>query len=125
MNGQRGMHHGALLSHKKDEITLPAANVDAAKDHHTKKEGERQTPCDITYMESKICINEPIYKTERHRDREQSCGCQVGGPVEGKGWESAISRCKLLSVGWINNTLLYSMGNYIQYPVINQNGKGY
>ena len=29
-------------------------------------------------------------------------------------------------VGWIKNKiLLYSMGNYIQYPVINHNGKEY
>ena len=45
--------------------------------------------------------------------------------MEGKAWEPVISRCKLFSVGWINNTLLHSMGNYIQYPAINQNGKGY
>ena len=33
---------------------------------------------------------------------------------------------KLLSIGWINNkVLLYSTGNYIQYPVINHNGKEY
>ena len=41
-------------------------------------------------------------------------------------WESGISRCKLLYVGWINyKVLLYSAGNYIQYPVINHNGKEY
>ena len=32
--------------------------------------------------------------------------------------------CKLLYIAWINNkVLLYSTGNYIQYPVINHNGK--
>ena len=41
-------------------------------------------------------------------------------------WEFGVSRCKLLSIGWINNKdLLYSTGNYIQYPVINHNGKEY
>ena len=35
-------------------------------------------------------------------------------------WEFRISRCKLLYIEWINNkVLLYSKGNYIQYPVIN------
>ena len=35
-----------------------------------------------------------------------------------------ISRCKLLYVEWINNKVpLYSTENYIQYPVINHNGK--
>ena len=42
----------------------------------------------------------------------------------GKDWEFGISRCKLVCIGWINNkVLLYSTGNYIQYPVINHNGK--
>ena len=44
----------------------------------------------------------------------------------GKDWEFGVSRCKLLYRGWINNkVLLYSTGNYIQYPVINHNGKEY
>ena len=43
---------------------------------------------------------------------------------EEKDWEFGISRGKLLYIGWINNkVLLYSIGNYIQYPVINHNGK--
>ena len=58
-----------------------------------------------------------------HRHREQTCGCQGGGGGERMGWELGISRCKLLYVGWINNkVLLYSIRNYIQYPVINHNG---
>ena len=41
-------------------------------------------------------------------------------------WEFGINRCKLLYGEWINNkVLLYSTGNYIQYPVINHKGKGY
>ena len=38
-------------------------------------------------------------------------------------WEHGISRCKLLYIRWINKVLLYSTGKYIQYPVINHNGK--
>ena len=38
-------------------------------------------------------------------------------------WESGISRCRLLYIGWINKVLLYSTGNYIQCPVIKQNGQ--
>ena len=46
-----------------------------------------------------------------------------GGRKDG---EFRISRSKLLHIGWINNkVLLYSTGNYIQYPVINHNGKEY
>ena len=43
----------------------------------------------------------------------------------GKDWEFGVSRCKLVHIGWINKVLLYSTGNYIQYPVINHNGKEY
>ena len=47
----------------------------------------------------------------------------VGGGMD---WESGVSRCKLLYIGWINNkVLLYSTENYIQYPMINHNGKEY
>ena len=45
---------------------------------------------------------------------------------ERKDWELGINRRKLLYIGWINNKVLpYSTGNYIQYPVINHNGKEY
>ena len=44
----------------------------------------------------------------------------------GKDWEFGISRCKLIYTEWIiNKVLLCSTGNYIQYPVINCNGKEY
>ena len=44
----------------------------------------------------------------------------------GMDWEFGISRSKRLYIGWINNkALLYSTGNYIQYPVINHNEKEY
>ena len=62
---------------------------------------------------------------QTHRHREQTCGCQ------GVGWgrdgvEFVISRCKLVCIEWKNNkVLLYSTGNYIQYPVINCNRKEY
>ena len=39
-------------------------------------------------------------------------------------WEFGVSRCKLLHLEWINNKILiYSTGNYIQYPGINHNRK--
>ena len=45
---------------------------------------------------------------------------------EGKDWEFGVSRGKPLHIEWINNNvLLYSTGNYIQYPVINHNEKEY
>ena len=60
---------------------------------------------------------------QTHRHREQTCGCQGGGGMD---WEFRVSRCKVLHIEWINNkVLLYSTGNYIQYPGINHNGKEY
>ena len=38
------------------------------------------------------------------------------GGRSGKDWKLGISRGKLLYIGWINKVLLYSTGNYIQYP---------
>ena len=46
----------------------------------------------------------------------------------GMDWEFGISRCKLLCIEWTNNKVLLcspTTGNYIQYPVINHNGKEY
>ena len=44
----------------------------------------------------------------------------------GMDWEFGISRCKLLHIEWMTNkVLLYSTGDYIQYLVINYNGKEY
>ena len=41
-------------------------------------------------------------------------------------WKFGISRCKLLYIESINKkVLLYSLGNYIHYPMINLNGKEY
>ena len=41
-------------------------------------------------------------------------------------WEFGVGRRKLLHLEWINNkVLLDSTGKYIQYPVINHNGKEY
>ena len=47
----------------------------------------------------------------------------AGGQMK---WELGISRYELLYIGWINNkVLLCSTGNYIQYLMINHNGKEY
>ena len=41
-------------------------------------------------------------------------------------WDISIRRYKLLYRGWIKNkAILYSMGDYIQYPVIKHNTKEY
>ena len=72
-------------------------------------------------------MNLSMKQKQTHRYREQTCGCQGGEGVGGwMDWEFGISRCKLWYIGWINNSvLLYSTGNYIQYLLINRNGKEY
>ena len=63
-------------------------------------------------------------QTRRHR--EQICGCQGEGGGGGMEQEFGVSRCKPIYIEWINNKiLLYSTENYIQYPVMNHNGKEY
>ena len=48
------------------------------------------------------------------------------GVEGGMEWEVGVSRCKPLYIEWINNkVLLYSTENYMQYPMINHNGKEY
>ena len=50
-------------------------------------------------------------------------GERVGGGMD---WEIGVSRCKLFYIEWIKNkVLLHSTENYIQYPMINHNGKEY
>ena len=80
----------------------------------------------LLYVESKKynkLVNIVKKKKQTDRYREQTSGYQWG---EGRGREFGISRCKLWYTEWINiKVLLYSTGNYIQYPIINHNGKEY
>ena len=71
-------------------------------------------------------MNLSMKQKQNQGHREQTGGCLEGGFGRGMDWEFGISSCKLVYIEWINNeVLLYSTGNYIQYPVINQNGKEY
>ena len=99
--------------------------------NHTKwnkSERERQIPYDNTYTWNlKYDTNEPIYETETDSQTQRTdLWLPTGRVGEGMEWEFGISRCKLLYKELINNkVLLYSTGNYIQYPVINHNGREY
>ena len=69
-------------------------------------------------------MNLSTKQKQTHRHREQICQGEGGG--EGMDWEFGVNRCKLVYTEWISNkVLLYSTGNYIQYPMINHNGKEY
>ena len=75
----------------------------------------------------KYDTNELIYKTETDSQTQRiDLWLPTGrGSRIGMKWEFGISRCKLVYTEWINKVLLYSTGNYIQYPVINHNGREY
>ena len=65
-----------------------------------------------------------IYKNRnRFKDIEHGLIIAKGGKWERDGGKFGVSRCKPVYVRWINKVLLYSTGNYIQYSVINHNGK--
>ena len=67
-------------------------------------------------------MNVSMQEKQTHRQK-QTCGCRGRGGMD---WEFRMSRHKLSHREWINNkVLLYSTRNYIQYPVINHNGKEY
>ena len=71
-------------------------------------------------------MNLSMKQKQNHRHREQTGGCQEEVGWGGMEWEVGLSRCKFLYVEWINNkVLLYGIENYIQYPMINHNGKEY
>ena len=76
----------------------------------------------------KYNTNEHIYETETDSQTQRTDlwlprGMRGGGGMD---WKFGVSRCKPLYIEWINNkVLLNSTGKYIQYPVINHNGKEY
>ena len=59
-----------------------------------------------------------------HRHGKQTSGCQGGRGGSGMDWEFGMSRCKLLHVEWISNEVLLSnVGNYIQSPGTEHDGR--
>ena len=71
-------------------------------------------------------INISMKQKQTHGYREQTCGCQEDEECRGgKGGEFGISKGKLIYRMDKQQVLLYSTWKYIQYPVINHNGKEY
>ena len=63
-------------------------------------------------------MNLSMKKKQTHRQREKTFGCQGEGRSRDGRREFGINRRKL-SEGINDKVLLCSIGNYIQYPVIN------
>ena len=71
----------------------------------------------------KYDTKEPIYETVTN---SWTYTTDLAAKVGVVGWEAGVRRCKLLCTEGINNeVLLYTTGNYIQYPMINCNGSKY
>ena len=72
--------------------------------------------------------NKPIFKTETDSQTQRTDFWMPSreGVWGGMEWEFGVNRCKPLHIKWINNKfLLYSTGNYIQYPDMHHNRKVY
>ena len=69
--------------------------------------------------------NELTYKIDSQTQKIDLWLPRVRGDGEQMDSEFGISRCKLLSLEWINKALPHSTENYIQYPEINHNEKEY
>ena len=64
-------------------------------------------------------MNISTKQKQTHRHRKQTCGCQGGGGWGRMDWEFGVSRLDSIRYGMNKQEgLLYSTGNYIQYPVI-------
>ena len=114
------VYNGILLSHKKAEI-MPFATTWMDLEIITLVKYVRQKKTNV--IDHLYTWN--LSTKEKQTLKEQTCGYQGGPRRGGMKRKFGISRCKLLYIEWINNVLLYSTRNYIQYPVINNNGKEY
>ena len=92
--------------------------MDAISDSHVKSERARQI-YDIIYIWNlKYDTREFIFATETDRHRDQTVVAK-GGVGEGRIGSLGLADANSYT-RWINNkVLLWSTGNYIQYPVIN------
>ena len=73
-------------------------------------------------------MNLSMEQKQNYKHRKQTCGCQEGGDWGRNEWEVGVRRCKLLYIEWIKKKVPQgptSTRDYIQYPVINHNGKEY
>ena len=104
----------------KEHSNAICNSMDATRGDHTKwskSDRERLIPYDIIYTwNRKWDVNGCIYEVETDSQRTDL--------YVPRGRGLGLADVKLLYMEWINNkVLLYSMGNYIQYPMINHNEK--
>ena len=109
-----------LLSYKKEGSNAICRNMDGSRDNHTKRSTSKtNTIWYHLYVESKIW-HKWTHLWNRNILRDEENRLVVVKGEEGLGKERlrvGIRRCKLVYIN--NKVLLYSIGKYIQYPVIN------
>ena len=116
---------------KKEGNNAIWSNTDGPRDDHTKwsKSEKDKYHMSIPYVWNlKYDTNEVIHKSRnRLTDIENRLVIANGRRGRGgMGWEFGVSQCKLVHRERLNTkALLDSAGTYIQYLVINHNGKGY
>ena len=122
------IYNGILFSHKKEWNNAICSSMDTTRDFIQSEVSQTEKGEIIWYH---LCVESKIwqkwtYLWNRNRltDIENRYVVAKGQwgerPME---WEIRFGKCKLLHLEWINKVLLYSTENYIQYPVINHNGK--
>ena len=121
--------NGILLATKKNKITPFTAtwmDLEILR-KWSKSDRERQIPHYITYLWNlNYDTNELTCEADRLIDMENRCEWpKRKGSGGGMEWEFGVSRCKFMYRMDKYKVLLCSTGNYIQYPVINHNGKEY
>ena len=80
----------------------------------------------ICGIQNRTQMNLSMKQIQTHGHREQTGGCQGGGGWGRDGGGGWGEQRQTITYRMINNrVLLYSTGNYIQYPGINHNGKEY
>ena len=116
---------GTLLSHEKDWNHPICSNMHDLEIIRVHEESQKDS-YDITCMWNlKYDPNELINKQKQtHRQRTESWLPRGRGDAGETDCEFATGKCLLLYEKWSNSkVLLCSTGNYIQYPVIKNNGK--
>ena len=88
--------------------------------------GSPASPGEMQCERTQHCTEQADFKKRQSCVENRCVVAKWEGCGGGMDWEFGIRRCKLLYIKWINNkVILCSTGNYIQYPVINHNGKEY
>ena len=118
------IHNGILLRHQKEWKMLCAATWMPLEIIIQSEVRKRKTNAIWYYL----CVEPKIWHNWTYLWNQQRADLWLSRErgQRGMDWELGFSRCKLLYITWINNNiLLYSTGDYTQYPMVNHNRQEY